>query len=186
VSEERIENNLVIVTSDRGVATFSLDRRYRYSLERYITPRDEVEANDRDLLVTFVMLNPSTADAFADDRTIAKCIRFARAWGADSLRVVNLFALRATKPKELYKCGGAEFAGHNVTNDTTIRAAAIAAWRVVAAWGTHGKLWHRHELVRGATGPLDGIELHHLGLSDDGYPKHPLYRPDATEPELWA
>ena len=31
-----------------------------------------------------------------------------------------------------------------------------------------------------------GIELHHLGLNNDGSPKHSLYRPDSTEMALWA
>ena len=51
--------------------------------------------------VCFVTLNPSTADAMADDPTIRRCQRFAWDWGFDRLSVVNLFALRAPDPQEL-------------------------------------------------------------------------------------
>ena len=53
--------------------------------------------------VNFIMLNPSTADAQEDDPTIRRCIGFAKAWGYGGIVVTNLFAYRATNPKELKK-----------------------------------------------------------------------------------
>ena len=47
------------------------------------------------------MLNPSTADADHDDRTIGRCISFAKREGCGGLIVGNLFQLRATDPDEL-------------------------------------------------------------------------------------
>jgi len=44
----------------------------------------------------FVMMNPSTAYPLVDDPTVAKCGRFARAWGYGGLYVGNTFAYRAT------------------------------------------------------------------------------------------
>src|SRR5512133_2959068 len=76
-------------------ATFSRDRRYRYSLWR--------EWN-RDLSrVAFVMLNPSTADEARLDPTIRRCLGYAHAWGCGSFVVGNLFALRSTDPAALYR-----------------------------------------------------------------------------------
>ena len=46
---------------------------YRYSLRRTWNPAGGS--------YLFVMLNPSTADATIDDPTIAKCVRYAKAWG---------------------------------------------------------------------------------------------------------
>jgi hypothetical protein len=73
-------------------ATISDCGRYRYTLGR--TWSDEPP-------VLFVMLNPSTADADVDDNTISKCIGFAKRWGHGGITVVNLYAWRATNPKEL-------------------------------------------------------------------------------------
>ncbi|HBI04838.1 MAG TPA: hypothetical protein DDY49_12510, partial [Paenibacillaceae bacterium] len=60
---------------------------YRYSLWR--------SWDERKPKVTFIMLNPSTADETYDDLTITRCINFAKRWGFGTLEVVNLFAYRA-------------------------------------------------------------------------------------------
>jgi len=70
------------------------DAKYRLRLHRTWDPAV--------LPATFVMLNPSTADAEQDDPPIRRCIGFARRWGFGGVRIVNLFALRATNPRALY------------------------------------------------------------------------------------
>ena len=75
-------------------ANFSRCRRYRYALWRRWAPGD-----DYGLLVG---LNPSTADHRRDDPTIRRCIGFARDWGYSGLCVANLFAFRATYPRDLF------------------------------------------------------------------------------------
>lgn len=78
----------------RSDAVISDDGLYRYLLERHW--------DDTTSSCTFVMLNPSTADALVDDPTIRRCVGFAKSFGCGSLRVVNLYAYRATKPAELW------------------------------------------------------------------------------------
>jgi hypothetical protein len=67
----------------RRTAIISECGRYRYRLTR--------EWGDGPLL-TFAMLNPSTANAEIDDPTIRRCMSFGRREGASGISVFNLFA----------------------------------------------------------------------------------------------
>jgi Protein of unknown function (DUF1643) len=58
-------------------AVISACGRYRYLLTR------QVASGGR--RTTFIMLNPSTADASNDDPTIRRCIGFAQRWGCGQL-----------------------------------------------------------------------------------------------------
>lgn len=149
--------------------------RYRYSLFRRWGSGERV--------VLWVMLNPSIADAAIDDPTIRRCIGFSSYWGYDALSVVNLFPLRATNPKELRLARGAARGGPE--NDEAIRDEAVYAKLIVAAWGAHGGLWDRdvevRKLLRAA-----GHTVHHMGLTQGGQPRHPLYLRADVRPELWV
>jgi hypothetical protein len=188
---ERIIDDLIYAESARGEAVFSLDRKFRFLLRRWITPREEVDRRGEDRVITFVMLNPSTADAFGNDKTIDRCIAFTQRLGADTLEAVNLFPLTATDPAELRKAGSAQYAGDGATNDRFIRATVARALMTVAAWGNHGRLYDRAELALREGGALHSVELHHLGLTENGYPKHPSARgkhriPDDFVPVRYA
>jgi hypothetical protein len=124
------------------------------------------------------MLNPSTASALVLDPTVRRCVRLAQAWGLGAVEVVNLFALRSTDPRGLR--GPDEPVGPG--NDDAVVAAAAAADLVVAAWGVHGSLAGRDERVRAL---LDDRPLHHLGLTRDGHPRHPLYLPRTARTVPW-
>ncbi len=156
---------------DRG-ADLSLDGRYRYRLWRSWGPGRRC---------AFVMLNPSTADADVDDPTIRRCIGFAKAWGYDGLEVANLFAFRATKPRELYWCDEGICIGPD--NDDALVAIANMTHRLVCAWGNHGGLHKRSgvvlELLRRYCDPMA------LAATKQGQPAHPLYLPADTEPFRW-
>lgn len=67
-------------------AVISACGRYRYLLTRQVRPGSRT--------ATFVMLNPSTADATSDDPTIRRCSGFARRLGCGKLVILNLFAVR--------------------------------------------------------------------------------------------
>jgi hypothetical protein len=49
----------------------------------------------------FIMLNPSTATEFQNDPTVERCERRARALGYGAFRVTNIFAWRATDPRDM-------------------------------------------------------------------------------------
>lgn len=156
----------------RSEATYSDCERYRYSLTRVWAP---------DLpRLAFVMLNPSTATEVRNDATIARCVARARALGFGSVRITNLFAWRATDPGALR--GAADPVGPG--NDAAIRAAALWADTVLAAWGVHGALHGRGEAVAGLL-RASGRPLVHLGITQGGSPRHPLYVANARQPEPW-
>ena len=148
-------------------AVLSADRRYRYLLARRVGFEEAV--------CTFIMLNPSTADAETDDPTIRRCIDFAQRWDCGRLLVVNLFAYRTTSPAALY--AAADPVGPE--NDAYLRQAAAQAGLLVAAWGAHGSLGNRGHAVR-ALLDAGGYTVHHLGLTADGQPRHPLYLPKSA------
>lgn len=122
--------------------------------------------------VCFCMLNPSTADSIADDPTIRRCIGFAKAWGCGGFYVVNLFAYRATSPKELKLAPDPV----GLWNFCFIYVVSQQASMTVAAWGTRGLLLHQDMHVL----PLLKNPVC-LGLTKAGQPKHPLYVPGDTE-----
>lgn len=131
--------------------------------------------------VSFVMLNPSTATEVQNDPTVERCERRARAMGFGAFQVANIFAYRATDPKDMRRAGdpiGPE-------NDSAILNAAAWADQTICAWGTHGA-----HLGRGAQVCAllrnQGHALFHLGLTKDGAPKHPLYIGYAVAPTEWA
>jgi hypothetical protein len=138
---------------------------YRYTLRRKTrVPLRWVKK------MLFIMLNPSTADDFKDDPTIRRCIGFAEREGCTDLMVVNLFALRATDPRELLK----SLDPFGPSNDEHLEA-AIREHRneiIVAAWGANKLARVQGELVTKKYGPFKC-----LGITKGGAPKHPLYVP---------
>lgn len=164
-----------------GRAVLSPDGLYRYTLER------EWQAElgptpDEDLRCLFVMLNPSTADAFIDDPTIRRCVGFARSWGYSSLSVVNLFAFRATDPGSMMRA--ADPVGPE--NDHWLRVCAVRASLVVAAWGTNGGHLDRDRHVLELLQREHGKSVYCLGVTRSGQPRHPLYVNGQISPEPFA
>jgi hypothetical protein len=76
-----------------SVAVYSDCERYRYSLTR-VWDADGSRA-------LFIMLNPSTATEVQNDPTVERCERRARALGFGAFRVLNIFAWRATDPRDM-------------------------------------------------------------------------------------
>ena len=153
-------------------AVYSPDQRYRYSLTRTWAPGNTV---------LFVMLNPSTATEVQNDPTVERCERRARHLGFGGFAVANIFAFRATDPKVMR----AEPDPIGPENDRIIMEMAGQAQQVICAWGTHGAHLHRGQQVKALLEPV-ASGLFHLGLSQAGHPKHPLYIGYDTQPERWV
>jgi hypothetical protein len=159
------------VTTIESIALFSPCRKYRYVLSR-------VWDFDKQGCV-FIGLNPSTADEKNDDSTIRRCINFSQTWGFGSLFMLNLFAFRATHPKDMK----AALDPIGSENDTWIHAFSTATitdpigllpppkiGAIVGAWGTHGSYLNRGNSVKRLI-----LGLKTFGLTKNGEPKHPLY-----------
>lgn len=158
---------------DAGGAVISDCGQYRYRLWR---TWDEGKP-----ALCFIMLNPSTADAQKNDPTVERCQRRARRLGFGGLQVLNIFALRSTNPSALYTHANP----WGPENDAHIFAVCKTAGMVVAAWGVHGLLYRRAESLRVALA-YNEIKLHHLGLTKEGAPRHPLYVGYGVQPEVWG
>ena len=156
----------------RSAALYSPCAAYRYRLDRTWSDAPPV---------AWIMLNPSTATELANDPTIARCEARARADGHGGLRIVNLFALRATRPADLKRHADPIGPG----NDAQLLAACDGAARIVAGWGVHGVHLDRAQRVRRLLRET-GLPIHTLGLTQGGHPRHPLYVAYATQPEPWT
>ncbi len=156
-----------------STALYSPCERYRYVLTRTWAPADPK--------AVFVMLNPSTATEIQNDPTVERCERRARALGFGAFRVVNIFAFRATDPTVMR----AEADPIGPENDAAIHGSALWADRIVCAWGSHGAHLDRGRQVERLLRALDR-PLWHLGLTQGGQPRHPLYIAYACQPERWA
>lgn len=200
-----------IARGPRGWAAYSPDarvdtdptpRRFRYLLGRKIAQPRAVDGRalpgghdlgtteraariEAELVLLFVLLNPSTATEQDNDPTITRCEGYALDWGYTHLWIANVFAYRSTDPYAMIK---AQKRGEDVIgplNDAAIRAAAAHADAVVCGWGNHGRLGDRSSKVRKML--EDDLRTPHvLKLNHKTEePVHPLYQPRALTPRPW-
>jgi hypothetical protein len=162
---------IVVAEYDRSLfgtsasAWISEDRAYRYLLTRDW---------DDGPVMTWIMLNPSSADAFADDPTIRRCTGFARREGCAGIRVVNLFAVRSPDPHLIGQTADPIGPCNDRFIDENTRDGPV-----VAAWGSYGSRAGRGLKV-GTRLEAAGVRLMCLGRLGSGQPRHPLYaRADA-------
>ncbi len=156
----------------QSVAVYSECERYRYLLTRVWAPGKRA---------LFVMLNPSTATEVQNDPTVERCERRARALGFGAFRVVNIFAWRATDPRDMR--AAADPVGPD--NDAAIAESADWADAIVCAWGTHGAHLGRGPAVERLL-RATGKDLLVLGVTQAGHPQHPLYIGYDRQPYRWT
>lgn len=128
--------------------------------------------------VTFIMLNPSVGNQDRPDPTLKRCINFAKDWGYDGVRVVNLFAGISTKPQNLSSMPdpiGPE-------NDYYISTYTKDSEMVVLAWGQSITSNFARSRMEETLFLLRDKPLYCLAKTNCGtYPKHPLFlRRDLT------
>lgn len=152
-------------------AYFSADRVYRYCLTREVAPLTG------DGTVTFIGLNPSTADETQDDPTIRRCIDFARRWGFARLKMLNLYAYRATDPRDLYTFDGDRVGPEN---DCTIAKVVGGSDLVMCVWGANNTNGRDEKVLNLIGAP------HALGFCAGKQPRHPLYVRAGTLPIPFA
>lgn len=152
-------------TIKRGV-NLSADGLYRYRLWR---SWDQYAPH-----MVFIMLNPSTADAEVDDPTIRRCMGFAKREACGGIDVINLYALRATKPIHLLDHPDPEGPENDETWEQVLTAADGPIGPVVAAWGASRpkKVAYSKALNSRA---VQMLEWKCLGLTSHHAPRHPLY-----------
>ncbi len=155
-------------------AVFSPCYRYRYRLWRvWDTGKPKI---------CFVMLNPSKATHEILDPTVTRCKKRAEALKYGGFEVVNIFALRSTDPKALYKVNdpvGPE-------NFGAILEAVKETEISICAWGGHGSFLNIGEIIRTRINQDSPGKAHYLKLNQDGSPTHPLYLDYKLKPVLWA
>ncbi len=137
-------------------ANFSRCRQYRYALWR--------QWGDGDDFMLLIGLNPSTGDHRQDNPTIRRCMGFAHDWGYSGLCVANLFAYRATYPKDLF--AATDPVGPKKRPMVTPTSAAgrscrrrlgqprpVQRTRLAGSLAVTGNALHPHERLRGTGAP---------------------------------
>ena len=160
----------------KGTAEFDSSEKFRYTLTRRWSEEP---------MCCFIGLNPSTADAQVEDNTVRRCRIYAQDWGFGGLLMLNLFAFRATNPKEMFKAKmrGVDIIGgeRNWYAGLQSTIGRFQPGLVIAAWGIDGgeRGFKALECIRSPKG-----ELHVLGWNKDKSPKHPLYLAKSLRPIL--
>lgn len=136
------------------LATADIRGDYRYTLTRVWDTALPT--------VTFVLLNPSTADALRLDPTLRRCVSFAKREGYGGMVIKNLYAFRTKNPRVMMTAPD-PVGPHND------RVLSEVTGTVVAGWGTAAdpaRVARVLELLP---------RLHALGITKSGHPRHPLY-----------
>lgn len=127
-------------------------------------------------IATFIMLNPSTADAEIDDPTIKRCMKFARHWNHGGIQVINLFAVRTSAPSVMMNAADPVGERNKEFFEFALGRAGKDG-KVICAWGNHGGHMAQDKT---ALGWIDAHLLWQkpqcLGLTNSEKPKHPLSR----------
>lgn len=148
----------------KNECVFSNDRKYRYVLKHSWLDMFDTEEKS----IVWIALNPSTADEDQLDPTLTRIRNFSSDNGFNSFYMLNLFAYRATNPKDMLS----QVDPIGIDNDYWINKICHENSLVVCCWGVLGNHLNRKNNVLNL---IKDCDLRYLELSKDGIPKHPLY-----------
>lgn len=157
-------------------AVLSDCRRYRWRLERRL--------GEGGVTAAVFGINPSTADAAADDHTVRKWRGFGLRLGWGRIIVGNVFSFRATDVNRLAQEPDPFGSDHHHHQARIIEDADV----LVPCWGNRNKIpraLHAEVDVLAAQLATSGKSLMCWGLTASGDPKHPLTLGYATELVPW-
>lgn len=147
-------------------ATISECTLYRYLLWRRF---QEERAGEK--VVLFIPLNPSRADAVINDPTCTRMEGFARREKAALMLVCNLFAFRATYPKDMRRAANP----YGPENNKTIYENVNQAHIVIPSWGCGGSYKNAGPKLLDELASVCPEKLYCFGRTKHGHPKHPLF-----------
>lgn len=159
-----------------GRAVFSECYCFRHELWRELT--DDMPLAPKSGYALWIGMNPSTADADADDPTVRREWNRTVALGYGKYLKMNVSDFRMTDQRRICRMG---ISPVSRDNEDRIVSRAVTAAIVIMAHGIlphcireHGeRLTKRLRLLR--------VPMWCLGYTKDGMPRHPLYmRNDAT------
>ena len=159
-----------------NTASISVCNHYRYQLTR------ELQKFPSEWCLPWVMLNPSTADATEDDPTIKRIMEFSQRWGYGKIKVVNLFAYRASKP-EIMKLA-ADPVGPENNHYLHQMFTEVGYGDVMVAWGNEADPKRVEEFMHIAR-CYPNARLLALVNNKNGSPKHPLYVKGDVLRKIW-
>jgi len=151
---------------------FSDDRKYRYTLHHEWCPNKPTAA--------FIGLNPSTADEQELDPTLRRIRGFCESWGFGSFTMLNLFAFRATDPRDMKSAVDPI----GPMNDDMIVKTCMSCNMIIACWGNHGSFMGRSKRTKSML-TNHRFNVSYLKMTKAGEPSHPLYLSKSLKPILW-
>lgn len=156
---------LVTEGDRRSWAAFSSDRTYRYLLGRIWGEGP---------MLLWLLTNPSKAGGFTSDQTVIVAREFTRRAGYGGMIFANLKALVETDARKVEKAAAAGVDIVGPANRDCIEWALLqTTGQVVVAWGANGSaLGLDVALLKRLR--VAGLEPLCLGITKDGFPRHPL------------
>ncbi len=167
-------------------AIISTCGQYRYRLDRIVDHEQETQPGPAAIrsTIAFFGVNPSTADAEAEDATTRRWIHFARVNGASRYIAGNVFAYRSTDIKKL------RVVRDPVGPDNRNQLAIIMAEAdiLVPCWGAREKVVKSMHYYFDRTLDLmfaSGKPVKVFGFTKNGDPLHPLMLSNDNPLQEW-